>query len=297
MNSYSRVVMLVMVCAAVLVASGCGKARVRQGGRMLVAASIAPMADFARNVGGDLVDVELLVPPNASPHTYQLDPDQMRLLSKASVLVLNGVRLEFWADKAISAAENPKLIVVETAKGISLIDSPDDHVHEGGNPHVWLNPIYAIRQVQAIRDAFIKADPPHHSQYTANAATYVRKLQQLDADIRKEVRSFRSKRFVAFHPAWVYFAREYGLVEAAVIEQSPGREPSPSEIRDVVKIAKQARAKAIFAEPQFSPKAAQVVADEVGAKVLMLDPIGKPPDYDYIKTMRANLKQMAEALR
>lgn len=264
---------------------------------MIVAASIAPMADFAGNVGGDLVDVELLVPPGASPHTYQLDPEQMRLLSKASVLVLNGVNLEFWADKAIGGAENPKLIVVRTAEGLPLIGSPEDHIHEGGNPHVWLDPIYAIYQVQAIRDAFTKADPAHKSQYTANAADYIRKLRQLDADIRSQVRSFRHKRFVAFHPSWVYFARRYGLVQAAVIEESPGREPSPSHIREIVESAKRMHAKAIFAEPQFSPKAAQVIADEVGAKVLMLDPLGKPPDYDYVKTMRGNLKQMAEALR
>ena len=289
--------MFVTICAAALVASGCAKPRARVGGKMLVAASIAPMADFARNVGGDLIDVELLVPPGASPHTYQLDPEQMRTVSQASVLVLNGVRLEFWADKAVSAAENPKLIVVKTEEGLPLIASPGDHVHEGGNPHVWLNPIYAIHQVQAIRDEFIKADPAHKRQYTANATRYIDKLRRLDADVSKQVRSFRSKRFVAFHPSWVYFARRYGLVQSAAIEESPGREPSPAHIREIVEAAKKMHARAIFGEPQYSPKAAQVVADEVGAKMLMLDPIGKPPDYDYIKTMRANVRLMAEALR
>jgi len=108
---------------------------------------------------------------------------------------------------------------------------------------------------------------------------------------------FKSRSFISFHPAWVYFARRYGLTEAATIERSPGREPSPAEIREVVDTARRIRAKAIFAEPQFSPKAAEVIAGETGARVLMLDPLGKPPDYDYIKTMRDDLAQMSRALK
>jgi zinc transport system substrate-binding protein len=264
---------------------------------MLVAAGIAPMANFAREVGGDLVEVELMVAPGASPHIYQPQPDQMKMLSKASVLVLNGVKLEFWADKVVEAADNPKLIVVKTAEGLPIIESAHDQVHPGGNPHVWLDPTNAMRQVKAIRDAFAKADPAHARTYETNAERFIAELTELDADIRAQVKTFRSRSFISFHPAWVYFARRYGLREAAVIEKNPGREPSPSEIREVVDAARRIRARAIFAEPQFNPKAAEVIADETGAKVLLLDPLGKPPDYDYIKTMRANLAQMAEALR
>jgi len=255
------------------------------------------MADFAKRIGGDLVEVELMVPPGASPHVYQPQPDQMKMLSRASVLVLNGVGLEFWADKAVEAADNPKLIVVRTADGLPIIDSAHDNIHPGGNPHVWLDPMNAIRQVEAIRDAFINADPAHARSYERNADRFIGDLTKLDADIRAQTKAFRSRSFISFHPAWVYFARRYGLKEAAVIERSPGREPSPSEIRVVVDTARRIRAKAIFAEPQFNPKAAEVIADETGARVLLLDPLGRPPNYDYIKTMRANLAQMAGALK
>lgn len=288
------ILLIVLIASVCLI--GCGREENKIGGRMEVAASIGPLYDFTRQVGGDLVEVSLLVPPGASPHTYQLTPDQMKLLSRASVLVLNGMNLEFWADKAVDAADNPKLIVVRTAEGLKTIDSAGDRDHAHGNPHVWLSPICAIHQVEAIRDALSRADRIHADVYKANARAYIEKLRRLDADIRARVGAFKTKGFVAFHPAWVYFARDYGLEQAAVIERSPGREPSPSEVADIVKVARSLKAKAIFAEPQFSPKAAEVIAEEADAKVLMLDPLGKPPNYDYIRTMRGNLDQMAKAL-
>ncbi len=285
----------VIVTAPALLATGCGRGPAASGGRMLVAASIAPMYDFSRQVGGRYVEVEMLVPPGANPHTYQLEPDQMRTLSQASVLVLNGLGLEYWASKAVEAAANPDLIVVKTARGIKPIAAPDEG--EGGNPHVWLDPVLAIRQVNAIRDAFTKADPAHAKAYRANAAAYVAKLRALDNDIRTTVATLKSKSFISAHPSWVYFAREYGLREVASIDESPGKEPSPTRIRNVIDAARRIGAKAIFAEPQTSAKAAQAVASEVGAKVVILNPMGDPPSYSYIQTMRENLKQVTRALR
>jgi ABC-type Zn uptake system ZnuABC Zn-binding protein ZnuA len=111
------------------------------------------------------------------------------------------------------------------------------------------------------------------------------------------VAGFRSRRFIAFHAAWAYFARDYGLEQAAVIERSPGREPSPAEVAAIVRTARSIGARAIFAEPEFSPKAAQVIAAESGARVLLLEPLGRPPAYRYLETMRYDLAQMREALR
>ena len=296
-STLGRVASCIAIMLAMTAILGCGRTEKQKSGKMLVAASIAPLADFAREVGGQKVNVELLVPAGASPHTYQLNPDQMSVLHNASVLVLNGIGLEYWADKAIDAANNPKLIIVHTADGLPTIDTPDDSDHKGGNPHVWLDPKMAIHQVEAIRDAYIKADPKNADYYRNNSKEYVAKLMALDADIRKQVHAFSHKKFIAFHPAWAYFAREYGLTQEAVIETSPGKEPSPAEIRTIVDKARTLKAKAIFAESQFSPKAAKVIADEVGAKVIILDPLGEPPSYNYIQTMHDNLNRMSEALK
>ena len=292
-----RCVFPLALTALISIACGCQRHSHKATEKILVAASIAPLADFAKNVGGKLVEVELLVPPGSSPHTYQITPRQMKFVSKASVLVLNGVNLEFWAEKVVDAADNPTLTVIRAADGLETIDSAEGHGRSGSNPHVWLDPINAVHQVESIRDALVRADPAHKAEYAANAHEYIEKLKRLDQDIRTEVSTFKSKQFITFHPAWAYFARRYGLVQVAVIETGPGKEPSPSDLRRVIKTAGRLKAKAIFAEPQFSAKVAEVIAEEAGAEVLFLDPLGRPPHYDYIQTMRSNLKQISRALR
>jgi zinc transport system substrate-binding protein len=241
------------------------------------------------------VSVETLIPPGASPHTYELTPTQLQAVSRARVLVLNGVGLEYWADKVISAANNPDLVVVTTSDGLDIIAGAEHAA--GGNPHVWLSPLNAIHQVELIRDALIQADPAGAEIYRANADRYIADLRALDRDTREAVDAFSNRKFIAFHAAWVYFARDYELEQAAVIETTPGKEPSPAEVAEIVRMAKAIGAKAIFAELQFSSKAAEVIAEESGAQVLFLNPLGQPPDYRYLDLMRSNLNEMSKALK
>jgi zinc transport system substrate-binding protein len=266
------------------------------GDRLLVAASIAPLADFTRQVGGDHVQVITLVPPGASPHTFELSPSQVKRVARARVLVLNGVGLEYWADKLIQSAGNPELIVVDTSQGIEILEG--DAGEPGGNPHIWLDPQNAIVQVSHIRDALVQADPPHADDYRTNAAQYIHQLEQLDQEITDEVATWAKRQFITFHPAWVYFARRYGLEQAAVIQRSPGREPSPAEVAHIIETARRIGARAIFAEPQFSPEAAQTIAEESGTQVLFLDPLGSSlAEPSYVSLMLYNVAHMSQALR
>lgn len=285
-----------LMSMAVVACGGGAKPSPTASGGLLVAASIAPLADFARQVGGDHVQVITLVPPGASPHTYELTPSQVEQVARARLLVLNGVGLEYWADKLVQSADNPNLIVVDTSQGIEILAGiAGEH---GGNPHIWLDPENAIVQVGHIRDALVRADPTHADDYRANAERYIGELQALDQEIASEVATWSSRQFIAFHPAWAYFAWRYGLVQAAVIEESPGREPSPADVAQIVETAKRIGAKAIFAEPQFSPKASRTIAEESGAQVLFLDPLGSSlDDPSYLSLMRYNVAQMAKALR
>jgi zinc transport system substrate-binding protein len=264
--------------------------------RLLVAASIAPLADFTRQVGGDHVQVITLVPPGASPHTFELSPSQVKRVAGADVLVLNGVGLEYWADKLIQSAGNPELMVVDSSQGIEILGG--DAGEPGGNPHIWLDPQNAIVQVSHIRDALTQADPAHAEEYWANAERYIHELRTLDQEISDEVATWSRRQFITFHPAWVYFARRYGLEQAAVIQRSPGREPSPAEVAHIIETARRIGARAIFAEPQFSPGAAQTIAEESGAQVLFLDPLGSSlADPSYGNLMLYNVAHMAQALR
>ncbi len=286
-----------LVLAGCVQQTGPSRPSTEPGKNVVVVTSIAPLGDFARQVGGERVQVEVLVPPGVSPHTFEPTPAQVRLLATADILVLNGVGLEFWADKMIQSAGNPNLRVVITSEGLDILQTVDEEGHLGGNPHVWLDPINAILQVVRIRDALVEADPAGKGMYLKNGAAYIEDLKALDRDIMLTVARFEEKRFVAFHPAWVYFARRYGLEQAAVIERVPGSEPSPGDIAHVVNTIRRVGAKVIFAEPQFSPQVAEAIAAETGARVLFLNPLGDPPDYAYIPTMRHNLAQLEKGMR
>jgi zinc transport system substrate-binding protein len=183
---------------------------------------------------------------------------------------------------------------VDTSQGVPLIDAGA----HGANPHIWLDPQQALLQAKHIRCALVRTDPQHAAVYRANATRFLAELWRLDREIATEVDGWRQRRFIAFHPAWVYFARRYGLEQAAVIERSPGREPSPKELTAIVETARRIGARAIFAEPQFSPKAAEAIARESGARVLVLDPLGSSlEDRSYLAMIRFNVAQLALALR
>lgn len=270
-------------------------------GKVRVAASTPPLADFVRQVGGEHVEVEVLVPPGASVHTFEPTAAQAEFLSQARLLVLNGVGLEFWAQDLVDAAASPKLVVLDTSQGIEVI-AEEAHEkepgHASGNPHIWLDPANAIIQMEHIRDALMRIDPDHRQDYQENSARFRGELEALDREIATEVATWRAKEFISFHSAYVYFARRYGLKEAAAIEESPGKEPNPQELAEIVKLARKLEARAIFAEPQFSAKAAEVLAAEAGKTVIQLDPLGGVAGRrTYLELMRYNLAQMAKALK
>ncbi len=286
-----------LLCLILALLPGCGAQPPSPPGQIKVAASIPPLADFVRQVGGQRVVIETLVPPGASVHTYEPSPQQARFVAEADVLVLNGVGLEFWADDVVDAAGNAQLLVVDTSQGIAILQE-EEKGHTTGNPHVWLNPRHAIVQVEHIRDALSQADPAHRDEYARNAQAYVAQLESLDKEIEAEVHGWAHREFISFHAAFAYFAQRYGLKQAAIIEESPGKEPSPDYLAQVVDIARRLPARAIFAEPQLSPKVARTIAEESGKQVIILDPLGGVAGREtYVELMRYNVAQMAEALK
>ncbi|MBN1458798.1 MAG: zinc ABC transporter substrate-binding protein [Armatimonadetes bacterium] len=288
---------LILVAVSLLVGtSGCAGPRDRESrdaGKLVVVASIPPLADFASKVGGERVQVETLVQSGMSPHTFEPTPAQLAAVSRASVLVLNGIGLEPWADDLVGAAANPTLRVARTAEGLDIIDERS-HIHgeTTGNPHCWLDPQCAVHQVEHLRDALVAADPDAAGVYRDNAKRFIAELHELDAEITAEVAQFETTRFAAQHAVWTYFAKHYGLVEAAVVETTPGREPSPGEIAEIIRTVRETEVRAIFADAQLSRRAAEAIATESGAKVVVLDPLGS----DYVTMMRENVRRMGEAL-
>jgi len=290
---------LLLLVAVTFFLGGCSGTPTSNADRIKVAVSIAPLADLAQQVGGEHVTVTTLVPAAASPHTYEPTPAQVKEVADADVLALIGLGFEFWAEDVIESAANPDLMVVRTSEGIEVIRDEHEHEeHEIGNPHVWLNPRNAMVQVRHLGDALIEADPAHQTEYEANTETYLAQLEALDEEIANQVATWSQREFIAFHPSWAYFAQRYGLRQAAVVERTPGREPSPAELAEIIETARRIGARASFAEPQFSSKAAETIAAESGAQVLFLNPLGgSEGPTSYLEMMRYNVAQMGKAMR
>ncbi|HWR58126.1 MAG TPA: metal ABC transporter substrate-binding protein [Thermodesulfovibrionales bacterium] len=264
-----------------------------------VVASIYPIGDMVKEVGGDRVEVRVLLPPGATPHVFEPTAKTAKELSEAAIFFEVGAGLEQWAGRLLKASPK-KIKVVVLSEGMKLLheEAGHGHKHEIGNPHVWLDPLLAIEMVRKIEKALIAADPAGSSLYRKQSADFVDRLHSLDAEIRETVLTFTIKNFVSFHSAWDYFALRYGLKSVGVIEESPGKEPSPRKLKAIVRTIKDHRIRAVFAEPQLNARAAQVIAQEAGVKVIILDPEGGLPGREtYLGLMRFNLARLKEAMQ
>lgn len=276
-----------------------------------MAVDIYPLADFCRRVGGERVEVEAMVPPGASPHTYELTAAQMRYLSEADLLVVNGLGLTPWAEDTLARAGNPGALVLKAGEAVpesQLLAPPgvegEDAVEEEAvhDPHVWLDPRLAMDMVRAVGEAMAAVDPPNAAAYREGAEGFVRELERLDREIAEAVSSFGHREFISFHSTWAYFARRYGLDMVGVVEELPGKEPSLGEVASLVELASSRGIRAIFAEPQLNYRVAEMLAEESGGRVgvYVLDPLGDPSDPergDYLSLMRYNLDVMRQAMR
>ncbi|MDI6800485.1 MAG: metal ABC transporter substrate-binding protein [Thermodesulfovibrionales bacterium] len=280
-------------------------------GEIKIVVSIYPLSDITRQIGKDKVAVKTLLPAAASPHTFEPAPGQMAELQNARIFIKIGAGLEFWAEKVVKAVSNKNLSVVDLSSDMPLIrsvhaygdnekGSEHNHKNSSADPHFWLDPVLSKRIVDKIATVLTKIDPSNKHFYTTNAEEYKRQLDRLNADIVRRTSQLKTKEYVTFHSAWNYFSKRYGFKVIGVIEESPGREPSPGNIAKIINELRRLKARVIFAEPQFSPRVAETIAKEVGANVLLLDPLGSPdkPDRDtYIELMLYNLSQIERAMK
>lgn len=253
--------------------------------RLLVVASVPVIYSLAANVAGDAVRLENLLTPGSSPHQVSFKPAQARLMSEADLLIINGANLEPWVDDLAASSGNPDLRVVVASDGVQFL-RPDEPVPvtpsgtgtntapEAVDPHVWLDVANARIMVGNIAEGLSAADPAGAAGYRERAATYDARLAALDSEVRASLSALSTRRFVSFHSAFQYYARAYGLEQVAVIEEFPGKEPSPQYLAGLVQLVKQLGVSAIFSEPQFSARPAEALARETGARVYAIDPEG-----------------------
>lgn len=282
-------------------------------GKLPVITSIYPIADMVQQVGGDHVDVTFVLPAGASPHTFEPKPSLVRTFNEARIFFMIGAGLEFWADKFIKLA-GPELMTVVLSEGVNLIETTE-HTHEKyishnnvsgpegkptiANPHIWLDPVIAKSMVNKITAALCEVDHQHITYYKQRSQNYLTALDKLDRTIRETVSNFKLKKYISFHASWDYFAGRYGLESVGVIEAAPGRNPTPMQIKQIIAMIKTYHLRAVFAEPQLNPRAAQVIAKEASVNVLLLDPMGGPKKKygkTYMDLMTHNLNTLKAAM-
>ena len=252
--------------------AGCITPEEQSDDRISVIVSILPQKEFVERIGDTKVSVTVMIPPGASPATYEPSPGQLRDLSRAELYVRIG-HIPFektWMDKI--AATNPDMKILDSSKGIEIIEN---------DPHIWLSPALVRTQVEHIAGSLIELDPDNEDYYTRNKESYLRDLDDLDADIRKNLSGIGNRKFMIFHPAWGYFAREYGLEQIPI--EVEGKEPSASDLAGLVDTAKANNITVVFAAPQFNPESARVIAEEIGGTVVSIDPLAE----DCVANMRA----------
>jgi zinc transport system substrate-binding protein len=292
--------------------AGKGKAPSSPGsGKLKVVATFLPVYDLAVSVGGGTAEVTCLLPPGASPHTYESTPEDSRRLEEADVIFKLGLGLDDWIDRAVTGSGG-KTLVAAVSKGVETTGAGKeehqccgghDHGHENGggegvDPHVWMDP--ALMKVMAgnVRDIYIEKMPEKKGIIEGNYQEYVKKLDRLDGEYSRTLSAFKKKDFVTFHSFLTYTSRRYGMNQVAVIAEFPGKDPDPRHIIEVIGRLKKQGVKVVFAEPQFSPRASQAIAGEVGARVRIIDPVGSlgdPARNSYVKNMEENLKTLSEA--
>lgn len=303
-NPISRFLnVLTLIAFTVLVLSGCSASQAPvtvddQKDSLQIVTSFYPMYIFTENVtaGVDGVTVTNMTEAQTGClHDYQLSPDDLKLLETSDAFVINGAGMEAFLDKVI--AQNPTLKVVEASEGIPLIKdlSGED------NPHVWVGISNAIEEVRNISRQLAVIDPTHSAQYQANSDAYIQRLTALRDKMHAELDRFSGQEIITFHEAFPYFAQEFNLTIATVIEREPGSEPTARELADTIATVRKGQVKALFAEPQYPPKAVETIAQETGMKVYYLDPVasgsGDAPADSYEKIMTANLEILKEALQ
>jgi zinc transport system substrate-binding protein len=262
--------------------------------KLQVISSFNPLHEFSQEIGQDKVDVTLLVPIGVEPHDWEPTIKDVQQMQNSDLIIINGIGFENWVDSLDE--NNYQGTIVDTSVGI-LDEVPDEKNTDNSiDSHIWLNPVYAKIQVQNIASAFSNADPENREFYHTNTEKYIEKLNSLDSRIRNEL-SGCNHDFIAFHDAFSYFADEYDLNQHTIIASNNSHgEVTAKTLENVISTSKKLNIKVIFSEENASTKTSEIIANEIGGKVLILSPLEVVSDGTYVSKMTENLENLKEAL-
>jgi len=294
------VAILILLTVLLLTASGCIQSQKSETGKINIVVSILPQKEFVKEVGKDKVTVQELIPPGASPATYNPKPSELANIEKAEIYFRIGQLPFEKAHTETFRSLNPDMRIVSASDVVELrhFEGREEHSHEEEHehdeeeidPHLWLSPENAKKQVEQIYQALAEIDPENKDYYRKNADDYIAKLEALDQELKQEFFDIKTENLMVFHPAWGYLADAYGLKQIA-IEQS-GKDPTAKELAGIVDFAKENNVKVIFVQKQVSMQNAEALAAEIGATVIQIDPLAE----NYLENMSKIGREIARRL-
>ncbi|GMB09883.1 metal ABC transporter substrate-binding protein [Thermolongibacillus altinsuensis] len=325
--------LLSVVLAGTLTLFGCNKQEETTNSQknentLTIYTTVYPLQDFAEKIGGEHVNVQSIYPPGADAHTFEPTTKTMQQLADADAFIYIGQGMEGFVDRVTKTLTNENVKLVEATKGIELIDSThDDHAHEDEathdehahedetandehehnhgdkDPHVWLDPIYAIEMAETIKNTLSELKPEAKDEFEQNFAALKSELEALDAQFKELVANAKRKEILVAHAAYGYWEKRYGIEQISVTGLSPTNEPSQKQLANIIKTAKKHNIRYIFFEQSVTPKIAEVVKNEIGAEPLRLHNLESLTEEDvkekkdYITIMKENVENLRKALQ
>ena len=286
--------------------------------KIQVMTTFYPMYEFTKQVVGDKGDVELLIPAGTEPHDFEPSAKDLARISDSDVFVYNSPELETWTDNLTDTIDTKQTEIIQASKDIKLMEGTE-HDHEEAHdhdtqeheehghsheldPHVWLDPALAIKEVETIRNQLSKKYPDDKAAFEKNAASYIDELKKLDEEFQTAFKDAKNKTFVTQHAAFGYLANQYGLTQEAIAGISPDQEPSPSRLSELKHYVDDNQVKVIYFEENASSKVAETLSKETGVKLEVLNPLESLTDKqikdgeDYLSVMRENLAALKESV-
>lgn len=324
-----------MMLLAVLIIAACGKGENDVSGgsskeKLQIMTTFYPMYEFTKNIAGDKADVKILIPSSQEPHGWEPTPKDIANVQASDLFIFNSIYMESFVDTIKAAVDNKETVFVEASDGITLKEgitdehnheneeedhdheseeadhdheseeAEDEHSHEK-DPHVWLSPALAIKEVETITASLIEADPDNKESYQQNSEAYIAKLSALDQEYQNALSKVEKKEMITQHAAFGYLASEYGLTQVPISGLSPEEEPNAQRLAELKNFAKEHDISVIYFEETASKKVADTLASEIGAKTEVLSTLevlskeDEDNGLDYIKVMERNLEKIAQA--
>jgi len=299
-----RIARAAWLAPLVALACGCSGEPVTRSNGVKVVATIQPLASLARELVGADGSVRCLLPPGASPHTFEPLPRDVAELDGAALVIGIGAGLDDWSTRLLAGVGSPPRVITMLAlpgtKPLDWASDDERSEHASLDPHAWLDPI-RVRDalVPELTRALSEIDPQNADRYRERGAALAAALTDLDASLRQTLAGIEARGFISYHDSWRYFAERYRLDQVASIETYAGDEPTAAELGNLVRIARSRGVHAVIMEPQLGQRVARNIATELGARIEMADPLGDPTDparATYVGAMRFNAAAFARAL-